>query len=243
MKTPLINLMTIAINKVTNSIIRDFNEINFLLNNPTAALNFALTSNVRAQRLIYDDLKKFKETYSAVFKNLEIASNKDESNFFIISGIVGMKNFSKGIPNFCISVALERDSQIFASVIFNPITNEIFYAEKGNGAYCNNKRIRISENKLKDTSYHTTATDLEYLKDSKNFVGNPYISNCKALDICYFAASKINNCFYAEKSPIYDLSPSLLIASEAGFLFDIEYDILENKKEKHIIKLSNKEIR
>ncbi|MCL2567631.1 MAG: hypothetical protein FWE18_06040 [Alphaproteobacteria bacterium] len=241
MKTPLINLMVIAINKVSHSIIRDFNEINFLLNNPQAALNFALTSNIRAQKIMAEDLAKFKETYSVVYKNLEVVDNKDQSNFFIINGIVGMKNFSKGIPNFGISIALERDSQIFAAVISNPITNELFYAEKGQGAYYNSRRIRVSENKPVN-DYNIIATDSEFLKNNK-IKGNPFISNAKAMDICYLAASKINSCYFYDKSPAYDLLPSLLIANEAGFRFDMEFDDPENKKAKNILKLTSKEIK
>ncbi|MDR2008194.1 MAG: hypothetical protein LBQ34_04395 [Alphaproteobacteria bacterium] len=240
MKTPLINLITIAINKVSHSIIRDFNEINFLLNNQQAAINYALTTNIRAQKIIAEDLAKFKENYSVVFKNLEVIDNKDESNFFIINGIVGMKNFAKGIPNFGISVSLERDSQIFAAIILNPITNEMFYAEKGQGAFYNGKRIRRSENKSVDS---IVATDKDYLQNHQDFKGNAYISNCRLLDICYLAASKINDCFYDGKIPMYDVSPALLIATEAGFHFDMEFDTIENKRDKHFTKLASKEIR
>ena len=240
MKTPLINLLTIAVKKAANNVIRDFNEIDFLLNNPTAALNFATTSNIRAQKTIFEDLMKFKSNYSAIFKNLELVDNKDKSNFFIINGILGMKNFSKGIPNFCISAALERDSKIFTSVIFNPITNDLFIAEQGNGAYHNNRRIRISEARISESEHNIVSTDLDYVSSAKKTKNNFYISNCKALDICYLASNKINDCFYKASTPAYDLLPSLLIANEAGYIFDIKYD--ETKKEKTIIELSNKNI-
>lgn len=242
MKTPLNNLLSIAVKKAANNVIRDFNEIDFLLSNPTASLNFAINSNIRVQKTIFEDLMKFKGNYSAIFKNLELVDNKDKSNFFIINGILGIKNFSKGIPNFCISAALERDSKIFASVIFNPITNDLFVAEQGSGAYYNNKRIRISENRVSESEHNVIATDLDYITTAKKTKNNFYISNCKALDICYLASNKINDCFYKSPSPAYDLLPSLLIANEAGYAFDIKYKDEDNKKNKIIMELSNKEI-
>jgi myo-inositol-1(or 4)-monophosphatase len=240
MKTPLTNLLSIAVKKATHNIIRDFSEIDFLLNNPTAALNFAKISNTTAQKIIFDDLMKFKNNYSAIFQNLELFDNKDKSNFFIINGILGIKNFSKGIPNFCISASLERDSKIFASVVFDPIADNLFSAELGSGAYCNNKRIRIIENRVSTSENNIVATDLSHIVTAKKTKSNFYISNCKALDICYLASNKISDCIYKDSSPAYDLLPSLLIANEAGFHFDIKYD--ETKKEKTIIELSNKDI-
>ncbi len=240
MNTPLTNLLSIAVKKASINVIRDFNEIDFLLNNPIAAFNFAINTNIRAQKTILEDLMRFKGNYSAIVKNIGAIENKDKSNFFIINGILGMKNFSKGIPNFCISVALERDSKIFASVVFNPITNNLFSAEQGNGAYCNNKRIRISEYRQQESEHNIISTDLDHVISAKKTKNNFYISNSKALDLCYLASSKISDCFYKNNSTAYDLLPSLLIANEAGYFFDIEYD--DSKKVKTIKTLSSKKI-
>lgn len=240
MKTPLTNLISIAVKKASNNVLRDFNEIDFLLNKPDAATDFANNSNIRAQKTILEDLMKFKNTYSARFKSLNPFNNKDQSNFFIINGILGLTNFARGIPNFCISVALERDSKIFASVIFNPITNELFTSESGTGSYCNSRRLRISENRIDESIDNIISTDLDYIISASKTKNNFAISNNKALDICYLASSKFNDCLYKSSSPAYDLLPSLLVANEAGYHFDMEYD--DSKKIKIIKNLSNKNI-
>ncbi len=236
MQTSLTNLLSISVKKYSHSVIRDFNELEHLVSNHEIALDFAINSNIKVQKNISRDLLDFRKNYSVIYKNNEIIDNKDKSNYFIVSGIMGMKNFVKSIPYFCICASVERDSEIFATAIYNPITNEMFTAEKGMGAFYNNKRLKISpQRSSKINDYSVLATDLSYIKNNKDINSNVRISNCKALDICYLASAKVNNCIFSEESPLHNITPAILIAKEAGY--NISITSLKGNNEKVITTL------
>lgn len=219
MKTPLLNLMIIAIQKAANYVSRDFNEITFLLNNPKKALDFANQSHLKACKTIYNDLNKFKKSYSFIMPDLTKDIKKDLSNFFVINGILGLQNFSAGIPHFCLSLALERDSEIYAAVILNPITNELFYAEKNIGAFFNKQKLRYTpiENYLHNLN-GVISTDPEGIKSYQNNSNTmpTLILGCPPLEICYLLANKFRACNYKVPLKQNELAPALLIAAEAN---------------------------
>lgn len=219
MKTPLLNLMIIAIQKAANYVSRDFNEITFLLNTPNKAIDFAQQSHLKACKTIYNDLNKFKKSYSFIMPDSTKDIQKDLSNFFVINGILGLQNFSAGLSHFCLSLALERDSEIFAAVILNPITNELFYAEKNAGAFFNKQKLRYNttDNYLSNLN-GILATDIQGIKDVQD---NPnkmpsLILGCPSLEICYLAANKFKGCNYKVPLKQNEIAPALLIAHEAN---------------------------
>ena len=229
MKTPLLNLMIIAIQKAANYVNRDFSEVSFLLNTPNKAIDFAQQSQLKACKTMYNDLNKFKKSYSFIMPDSTKDIQKDLSNFFVINGILGLHNFSAGLPHFCLSLALERDSEIFAAVILNPITNELFYAEKNVGAFFNKQKLRYNSTDNYLSSLNgIVSTDIQGIKEYQNNSTKmpALILGCPPLELCYLAANKFKSCNYQVPLKPNELAPALLIASEANL--NLTYEVHNN---------------
>lgn len=227
MISPNLTLLITAVKKSANNVIRDFNEIESLLNNSSIAMDYANKTQERLLTFLYNDLAKFKPTYSFILMPKNIINNKDESNTFIINGIVGLKNFAQGLSTFGIEVSLKRDKEIISSVIYNPITNELYCAQKGEGAFFNQKKLRLASfNNTGNIS--TIATDNYFIKKDSNILNhNISLSNCAQLDICHISSNKINQVCLAKPYNINTIGGSLLIASEACINMDIKMQKIE----------------
>ena len=145
-----INVMIKACRKAAKILIRDFGEIENLQVSLKGPGNFVTASDIKVEKILVEELQKARPTYSILSEEIgEI--NNDESFKWIIDPIDGTSNFLHGIPHFAISIGLEHDKEIICGIIYDPIKDEMFVAEKGNGAYLNNKRMRVSSrSKLKD---------------------------------------------------------------------------------------------
>ena len=140
-----LNLMIKACEKASKILIRDFGEIEKLQVSKKGPSDFVTNSDLKTEKIIIDELKKGRPDYSVVSEENGIKKNKDNKNTWIIDPIDGTVNFLHGIPHFAISIALKHEDKIISGLIFDPIKDEMFYAEKNNGAYLNNKRIRVSK--------------------------------------------------------------------------------------------------
>ena len=109
--------------------------------------DFVTNSDRKVEKIIIEELSKYKKNYSVISEECGEISNSDKDNIWIIDPIDGTTNFLHGIPHFCISIALKNKNEIVSGLIFDPIKNEMFYAEKDNGAYYNNHRIHVSKKK------------------------------------------------------------------------------------------------
>ena len=148
LNSPQINLITKACMKASRSLIRDFGEIENLQVSTKAPGDFVTSADKRTEKILIDELQKAHPDYGIVTEESGIINKKNLENRWIIDPIDGTMNFLNGVPQFAISVAYEKSSEVVSGVIFNPITNEMFCAEKGNGAYLNNSRIRVSKKKI-----------------------------------------------------------------------------------------------
>ena len=140
-----LNVMIKAAEKASKILIRDFGEIEKLQVSKKGPSDFVTNSDLRVEKIIIEELRKAKPNYSIISeeKGLEICADKE--NLWIIDPIDGTINFLHGIPHFAISIALKSRHEIISGIIFDPIKDEIFFAEKDNGAYFNNHRIRVSK--------------------------------------------------------------------------------------------------
>ena len=137
-----LNVMVKACEKASKILIRDFGELEKLQVSKKGPRDFVTNSDIKAEKIIIEELKKARPNYSIVSEENGVENNKDTSNSWIIDPIDGTINFLHGIPHFAISIALKSDDEIICGLIFDPIKDEMFYAEKNNGAYFNNQRIR-----------------------------------------------------------------------------------------------------
>ena len=141
-----LNIMEKACKKASKLLIRDFGEIEKLQVSKKGPGDFVTNSDKRTEKIIINELSLARPDYS--FLAEESGSSEKSTEFrWIIDPIDGTTNFLHGVPYFAISIGLEKNKEIICGIIFNPITNEMFYAEKGKGAYLNNSRIRVSSRK------------------------------------------------------------------------------------------------
>ena len=140
-----LNVMIKACEKASKILIRDFGELEKLQVSKKGPRDFVTNSDVKAEKIIIEELKKARPNYSIISEENGVEKNKDISNSWIIDPIDGTINFLHGIPHFAISIALKSDDEIICGLIFDPIKDEMFYAEKNNGAFFNNQRIRVSK--------------------------------------------------------------------------------------------------
>ena len=138
-----LNVMIKACEKASKILIRDFGELEKLQVSKKGPRDFVTNSDVKAEKIIIEELKKARPNYSIISEENGVEKNKDISNSWIIDPIDGTINFLHGIPHFAISIALKSDDEIICGLIFDPIKDEMFYAEKNNGAFFNNQRLSL----------------------------------------------------------------------------------------------------
>ena len=148
LNSPQINIITRACMKASRSLIRDFGEIENLQVSTKGPGDFVTSSDKRTEKIIIEELQKAHPDYGIITEESGIINKSNTTNRWIIDPIDGTVNFLNGVPQFAISVGYEENGEIKCGVVFDPIKNEFFCAEKGNGAYLNNSRIRVSKKKV-----------------------------------------------------------------------------------------------
>ena len=205
-----LNLMIKAGEKASKALIRDFGEVENLQVSAKGPSDFVTNADTHAEKIIINELLKSKKNYSILSEEAGFIKNKDEKNIWIVDPIDGTSNFLHGIPHFAISIALKSDNEIVSGIILDPIKNEMFFAEKNNGSYLNNKRIRVS--KKKDLNKCLFATNG---KKFKNVDLNSRKTGCAALDMAYVAAGRFDG-FFQENLCLWDIAAGIILINEAG---------------------------
>ena len=205
-----LNLMIRAGEKASKALIRDFGEVENLQVSAKGPSDFVTNADTYAEKIIINELLKSKKSYSILSEEAGFIKNKDEKNIWIIDPIDGTSNFLHGIPHFAISIALQSDNEIISGLIIDPIKNEIFFAEKNNGSYLNNKRIRVS--KKKDLNKCLFATNGKKFKDIDLASRK---TGCAALDMAYVAAGRFDG-YFQENLSLWDIAAGMILISEAG---------------------------
>ena len=205
-----LNLMIKACEKASKILIRDFGEIEKLQVSKKGPSDFVTNSDLKTEKIIIEELTKGRPDYSIISEENGIKKNKDNKNTWIIDPIDGTINFLHGIPHFAISIALKHDDEITSGLIFDPIKDEMFYAEKDNGAFLNNKRIRVSKkNNIKECLFATSGLiekkmDFSYRK-----------SGSAALDMAYIACGRYDG-YFQKNLHLWDIAAGLILVKEAG---------------------------
>jgi len=227
LSSPQFNLMYKACQKASKVLIRDFGEIEKLQVSEKGPGDFVTASDKRAEKIIISELEK--SEYSILTEESGVIEKKDKNKRWIIDPIDGTFNFLNGLPHFAISVAYEENGEIISGIIFDPIKNEMFSAEKGNGAYLNNSRIRVSsKRKIKDSLIVTggpkQASKIkdkifsEYINVSKH-VSNVRKFGSAALDIAYVACGRFDG-YWQRELNYWDIAAGIIILKEAGGFID-----------------------
>ena len=219
-----LNVMIKASDKASKILIRDFGELEKLQVSKKGPKDFVTNSDIKAEKIIIEELKKARPNYSIISEENGVEVNKDTSNSWIIDPIDGTVNFLHGIPHFAISIALKSNGEIICGLIFDPIKDEMFYAEKNNGAFFNNQRIRVSKKNNLDECLFAVGQ----LKNEPNFTYRR--SGCAALDIAYVASGRLDG--YAQNNlNLWDIAAGIVLVKEAGGIInDINLNNIKNIK-------------
>src|SRR5579871_148657 len=142
--SPALNVMISAARKAGRGLIRDFGEIENLQVSLKGPADFVSTADERTERILVQELSKARPGYGFLVEETGVIEGPDKSHRFIVDPLDGTTNFLHGIPHFAISIALEREAQLVSAVVYNPVTDEMFTAEKSHGAYLHNRRLRAA---------------------------------------------------------------------------------------------------
>jgi myo-inositol-1(or 4)-monophosphatase len=229
-----LNIIIKASEKASKVLIRDFGEIEKLQVSKKGPTDFVTNADFKAEKIIIEELKRARPNFSIISEENGIEINKDKNNTWIIDPIDGTINFLHGIPHFAISVALKTNNEIVSGLIFDPIKDEMFYAEKDNGAFFNNHRIRVSKkNEIKECLFASGGKTNNQIEIQYRKTGSA------ALDMAYVAAGRYDG-YFQKNLNIWDIAAGIILVKEAGGSIN-EINLAQTKNLKVIA--SSQEIR
>ena len=205
-----LNLMIKAAEKASKSVIRDFGEVEKLQVSKKGPRDFVTKTDKLVEKILIEELSKTKKNYSFLSEEVGTIKNKDQENIWIIDPIDGTTNFLHGIPHFAICIALQSKKEIVSGLVFDPIKDEMFFAEKNKGAYLNNHRLRVSKkNSIEDCLFSSNHEGVKFSNLNMRYSG------CAALDLAYVASGRLDG-FFHNKINLWDVAAGKLIVEEAG---------------------------
>ena len=231
--SPDLYLMIKACEKASKVLIRDFGEIEKLQVSIKGPSDFVTNSDYKVEEIIINELSKSKKKYYLISEESGKIENENKSGCWIIDPIDGTTNFLNGIPHFAISIALKIKNEIVSGVIYDPIKDEMFYAEKNNGAYLNNKRIRVSKKNNLDNCLFATGgkNEIKTKLNIRKF-------GSASLDLAYVASGRLDG-YFQKNLNIWDIASGIILIKEAGGIIN---DINVNKYEVEKVIASSTEI-
>lgn len=230
-----LDIMKNTAHKGARSLIRDFGEVEHLQISRKGPADFVSVADKKAEAIIKDALAYTRPDYAFVGEESGLSGNENAEHMFIVDPLDGTSNFLHAIPHFAISIAYAYRSEVVAGVVYDPLKNEMFSAEKGGGAYLNGNRIRVSgRDDLSECLVATgtpfkgvNADKMEYYKD--RLTGVMYATagvrrlGAAALDMVYVAAGRCD-AYFEYGCNMWDIAAGLIIAQEAGALVVNEHN-------------------
>lgn len=231
-RSALLNVMVQAAMKAGRSLARDFGEVQNLQVSVKGPSDYVSEADRKAENIIKTELMKARPTYGFVGEEGGADKGKDGTHRWIVDPLDGTTNFLHGLPFFAVSIALERGGELVAGVVYNPAMDELFTAEKGGGAYMNDRRLRVAaRKKLSDCVIATGVPHLgrghhgNYLVQLANVMGE--VAGIRrfgaaALDLAYVAAGQVDG-YWEEGLCPWDIAAGLVLVKEAGgFCYDMD---------------------
>jgi myo-inositol-1(or 4)-monophosphatase len=230
-RSPVVNVMANAALKAARGLLRDFGEVEQLQVSVKGPGEFVSTADLRAERTLKNELSRARPGYSLLFEEGGASEGSDPQHRWIVDPLDGTTNFLHGIPHFAISIGLERDGEIVAGIVYEPTRDEMFWAEKGAGAYLNDRRLRVSARRQLAESLVGTGIPFGERGDHPAYVATLAAVaaatsgvrrlGAAALDLAYVAAGRFDGFWEFGLSP-WDIAAGLLLVREAGgFVSDL----------------------
>lgn len=224
-RTPILNVMVNAAEKASRTIKRDFGEVENLQVSRKGTSDFVTAADTRTEKVLQYELSKARPGFGFIMEESGVTAGDDPNRNWIIDPIDGTTNFIHGIPQFAISIALEEYGELVAALVYNPIFEEMFVAEKGQGATLNNRRLRVSSRTaLADCVIATGIphlgrgdheTYLAHLKTMMEQCAGIRRFGSAALDLAYVAAGRFDG-FWETGLQTWDVAAGILLVKEAG---------------------------
>jgi myo-inositol-1(or 4)-monophosphatase len=225
LRSALLNVMISAARKAARGLKRDFGEVERLQVSMKGPANFVTAADRRAEEVLRQELTKARPGYGFLGEESGRTEGTDKTHTWIVDPLDGTTNFLHGIPHFAISIALQRDEAIVAGLIYNPISDELYLAERGKGAFVNDGRLRVAGRKLLQDAVvacglpHRGRGDLELFRHEfaavQGKVAGVRRFGAATLDLAWIAAGRLDAYWERDLSP-WDLAAGLLIVREAG---------------------------
>ncbi len=227
--TPLMNVMTAAARKAGKAIVRDFGELEKLQVSRKGIADFVTKADTKAERVLHDELLRTRPHYSFVMEEGGTVEGPDKTHRWYIDPIDGTTNFLHGVPHFAISIGLEREGHLVAGLVYNPVTDDLFTAEKGKGAWHNDTRLRVSGRREMGTALIATGIPNTGVSSAKREEFSDELSRvmaevagvrrfgAAALDLAWVAAGRYDAFWERGLSP-WDVAAGIVIVREAGGL-------------------------
>ena len=232
--SPNLNMMIKATEKASKVIIRDFGELENLQVSKKGPKDFVTKTDKRVEKILIEELNKSKKNFSFITEETGKIINKNKEVFWIIDPIDGTTNFMHGIPHFAISIALQIKGEITIGLIVDPIKKEIFYAEKNNGSFINNSRIRTSNKfNIEECLFASNNDGVKSIHPKLNLRN----TGCAALDLAYVGCGRLDG-FFHNKINLWDIAAGKIIVEEAGG----KINEIQNFKSKIDIRAANPNI-
>ncbi|HEX9769364.1 MAG TPA: inositol monophosphatase family protein [Kiloniellales bacterium] len=225
-RSPLLNVMIRAADRAARGLKRDFGEVENLQVSRKGPADFVSAADLKAERILRDELHKARPDYAFLMEESGASAGKPESDrCWIVDPLDGTTNFLHGLPHFAISIGLTEGDQVIAGVVYDPAKEELFYAEKGGGAYLNDRRMRVSgRGRLEDA---LLATGIPFkgrggedrfaqeLDQAMRHTAGVRRWGTASLDLAYVAAGRFDGFWERDLSP-WDVAAGILLIREAG---------------------------
>ncbi len=232
LRSALLNVMIAAARKAARSLKRDFGELEKLQVSLKGPANFVSAADRRAEETLYAELTKARPGYGFLGEEGGTREGADKTHTWIVDPLDGTTNFLHGIPQFAVSIALERENTVVAGLVYNPATEEMFTAERGKGAFLNEQRIRVAGRKrLADSVIacglpHIGRGDLQLAAKETNLMQTQVAGlrrfGAAALDLAWVAAGRLDG-YWERDLKAWDMAAGLILVREAGgFASDCE---------------------
>ena len=224
-RSALINVMAAAAHKAARGLIRDFGEVEQLQVSRKGTSDFVSEGDRRAERVLRQELSKARPRFGFLMEEAGASEGADKDKRWIVDPLDGTTNFLHGLPHFSISIGCEQEGEITAGVIYDPLRDEMFWAEKGIGAYVNDRRLRVSgRTKLEEALFATgipfgdrpgKEEFLEILRPMMAKTAGVRRWGVASLDLAYVAAGRFDGFWERGLSP-WDIAAGLVLVREAG---------------------------
>jgi len=225
MRSPILNVMGNAALMAARGLLRDFGEVEQLQVSIKGPGDFVSTADLKAERTIKSELKKARPGYAMLFEESGAEAGSDPRHRWIVDPLDGTTNFLHGIPHFSISIALERDGEIVSGVIYEPVRDELYWAEKGLGAYVNDRRLRVSARRQLGEAVIGTGMPFGARADQSGYsaalaavmraTAGVRRMGSACLDLAYVAAGRFDGFWEFGLAP-WDMAAGILLVREAG---------------------------